>query len=95
MQFMAHKGSKGQLTSVDLQPGDVIHFIGISGTAMAGVAGVLKNRGFQVQGSDANAYPPMSEQLKKTNIPLMEGYFASRIQPPVKLVIVGKLYFIQ
>lgn len=89
MQFMAHKGSKGQLTSVHLQPGDVIHFIGISGTAMAGVAGVLKNRGFQVQGSDANAYPPMSEQLKKTNIPLMESYCASRIQPPVKLVIVG------
>ena len=89
MQFMAHKGSKGQLTSVSLKPGDVIHFIGISGTAMAGVAGVLKNRGFQVQGSDVNAYPPMSDQLKETNIPLMEGYDGLRIQPPVKLAVVG------
>ena len=86
---MAHKGSKGQLTSVHLQKGDVIHFIGISGVAMAGVAGLLKSRGFQVQGSDANAYPPMSEQLKKTKIPLMEGYLAVRIKPPVKLVVVG------
>ncbi len=89
MQFMAHKGSRGQLTSVSLKPGDCIHFIGISGTAMAGVAGVLKSRGFQVQGSDSGAYPPMSDQLKKTNIPLMEGYEGSRIQAPVKLVVVG------
>ena len=89
MQLTAHKGSKGQLTSVHLQKGDRIHFIGISGVAMAGVAGLLKSRGFQVQGSDANAYPPMSEQLKKTKIPLMEGYSAVRIQPPVKLVVVG------
>ena len=89
MQLMAHRGSKGQLTSVTLKPGDKIYFIGISGTAMAGVAGILKNRGFQVQGSDADAYPPMSEQLKETNIPLMEGYVASRIQPSIQLVIVG------
>lgn len=89
MQLMAHKGSKGQLTSVTLKKGDKIHFIGISGTAMAGVAGILKDRGFQVQGSDAGAYPPMSEQLKEMKIPLMEGYTASRIQSSIKLVVVG------
>ena len=89
MHLMAHKGSKGQLTSVTLKEGDKIHFIGISGTAMAGVAGILKSRGFQVQGSDENAYPPMSEQLKETKIPLMEGYVGSRIKPSLKLVIVG------
>lgn len=86
---MAHKGSRGQLTSVTLKEGDKIHFIGISGTAMAGVAGILKKRGFQVQGSDENAYPPMSEQLKEMNIPLMEGYVGSRITSSLTLVIVG------
>jgi len=89
MQLMAHKGSRGQLTSVALKPGDKIHFIGISGTAMAGVAGILKIRGFQVQGSDAGVYPPMSEQLKEMEIPLMEGYAGSRIEPSLKLVVVG------
>ena len=89
MQFMARKGSKGQLTSVTLKKEDRIHFIGISGTAMAGVAGILKDRGFQVQGSDAGAYPPMSEQLKEMSIPLMEGYSAHRIQTSLQLVVVG------
>ena len=89
MQLTVHKGSKGELTSIGVKKGDLIHFIGISGVAMAGVAGLLKNRGFQVQGSDANAYPPMSEQLKKMKVPLMEGYSAVRIQSPVKLVVVG------
>ena len=38
-----------------------IHLIGICGTAMASLAGMLKQRGFHVTGSDAAAYPPMSD----------------------------------
>jgi len=40
-----------------------IHLIGICGTAMASLAGMLQERGFHVTGSDAAAYPPMSTFL--------------------------------
>lgn len=89
MELIVHLGSKGQTSRVDLKKGDKVHFIGISGVAMAGVAGVLKSKGFHVQGSDQNTYPPMSVQLKNTNILVMEGYLAQRITPQLKLVVVG------
>lgn len=89
MELTAHIGSKGQLIKVQLQPKDFIHFIGISGAAMAGAAGILKNYGFQVQGSDQNTYPPMSDQLKKNNIPVFDGYRADHIQNHLKLAVVG------
>ena len=90
IHITAHKGSKGQLTEVNLNSNkNTIHFIGIAGTAMAGLAGVLKNKGFSVQGSDQNTYPPMSDQLKKMNIPLLEDYKANRINSSIQLVVVG------
>ena len=45
-----------------------IHLIGICGTAMASLAGMLKQRGFRVTGSDAAAYPPMSDFLAELGI---------------------------
>ena len=39
------------------------HLIGICGTAMASLAGLLKQQGHTVTGSDAAAYPPMSDFL--------------------------------
>ena len=41
-----------------------IHLIGICGTAMASLAGMLQQQGHRVTGSDAAAYPPMSDQLR-------------------------------
>ena len=43
-----------------------IHLIGICGTAMASLAGMLQQRGFRVTGSDAAAYPPMSDFLQRS-----------------------------
>ncbi len=40
-----------------------IHLIGVCGTAMASLAGMLQLRGHRVTGSDAAAYPPMSDLL--------------------------------
>ena len=40
-----------------------IHIIGICGTFMGGIAKLAKELGFEVQGSDQNTYPPMSNQL--------------------------------
>ena len=45
-----------------------IHLIGVCGTAMATLAALLRHRGFDVQGSDQNVYPPMSDFLAREGI---------------------------
>jgi UDP-N-acetylmuramate: L-alanyl-gamma-D-glutamyl-meso-diaminopimelate ligase len=66
-----------------------IHLIGICGTAMASLAGMLKERGFKVTGSDAAAYPPMSEFLASLGIPVAQRFAAENLQPNPDLVVVG------
>src|SRR6476469_9116277 len=66
-----------------------IHLIGICGTAMASLAGMLAERGFQVTGSDAAAYPPMSDFLKSLGIPVSQPLAAQNLQPKPDLVVVG------
>jgi UDP-N-acetylmuramate: L-alanyl-gamma-D-glutamyl-meso-diaminopimelate ligase len=66
-----------------------IHLIGICGTAMASLAGMLKQRGFRVTGSDAAAYPPMSTFLQSLNIPLAQPFAEANLNPRPDLVVVG------
>src|SRR4029077_13945108 len=66
-----------------------IHLIGICGTAMASMAGMLKQRGFQVTGSDAAAYPPMSDFLASLSIPLSQPFATKNLQPRPDVVVVG------
>lgn len=66
-----------------------IHLIGICGTAMASLAGMLQQRGFLVTGSDAAAYPPMSEFLASLNIPLSQPFAAANLDPKPDLIVVG------
>src|ERR1700730_15871047 len=66
-----------------------IHLIGICGTAMASLAGMLKQRGFHVTGSDAAAYPPMSDFLASLNIPVSQPFGAANLDPRPGLVVVG------
>jgi UDP-N-acetylmuramate: L-alanyl-gamma-D-glutamyl-meso-diaminopimelate ligase len=47
-----------------------VHLMGICGTGMASLAGILKKRGFRVTGSDENVYPPMSLFLEELCIPI-------------------------
>ena len=72
-----------------MKPNRHIHLIGICGTAMASLAGMLKQRGFQVTGSDAAAYPPMSDFLAGLGIPLAQPYAEANLQPHPDLVVVG------
>jgi UDP-N-acetylmuramate: L-alanyl-gamma-D-glutamyl-meso-diaminopimelate ligase len=65
------------------------HLIGICGTAMASVAGMLKQRGFRVTGSDAAAYPPMSDFLASLSITVSEPYAEANMKPRPDLVVVG------
>src|ERR1700761_2418032 len=66
-----------------------IHLIGICGTAMASLAGMLQLQGHTVTGSDAAAYPPMSDLLDTLGIPVMEPYAEKNLEPRPDLVIVG------
>ena len=66
-----------------------VHLIGICGTAMASLAGLLREKGLAVTGSDAAAYPPMSDQLAEMGIPVMEPYAAANLDGNPDLVVVG------
>jgi UDP-N-acetylmuramate: L-alanyl-gamma-D-glutamyl-meso-diaminopimelate ligase len=66
-----------------------IHLIGICGTAMASLAGLLQLKGHCVTGSDQAAYPPMSDQLRALGIPVAEPFSETNLQPVPDLVIVG------
>ena len=66
-----------------------IHLVGICGTAMASLAGMLKQRGFQISGSDAAAYPPMSDFLCQLNIPVAQPFDTKNLEPRPDLVVIG------
>jgi UDP-N-acetylmuramate: L-alanyl-gamma-D-glutamyl-meso-diaminopimelate ligase len=65
------------------------HLIGIAGSAMASLAGLLKERGHTVTGSDAGVYPPMSTMLDELEIPYVRGYDPANLEPTPDVVVVG------
>ena len=56
---------------------------------MASLAGMLQARGHRITGSDAAAYPPMSDVLAALGIPLHQPYAEANLSPRPDLVIVG------
>jgi UDP-N-acetylmuramate: L-alanyl-gamma-D-glutamyl-meso-diaminopimelate ligase len=66
-----------------------VHLIGICGTAMASLAGMLKARGIHVTGSDTAAYPPMSDSLAKLGINVAQPFAEKNLTPRPDLVIIG------
>jgi UDP-N-acetylmuramate: L-alanyl-gamma-D-glutamyl-meso-diaminopimelate ligase len=68
-----------------------IHLIGICGTGMGSLAGLLKAAGHDVRGSDEHVYPPMSTQLAEQAIPTMEGFGAANLDWGPEVVVVGNV----
>ena len=67
-----------------------VYLIGICGTAMASLAGMLRQRGYEVGGSDEHVYPPMSTYLERLRIPVLEGYTKEHLQTfRPDLVVIG------
>jgi len=56
---------------------------------MASLAGMLQLQGHRVTGSDAAAYPPMSDLLAQLGIPVFEPYAEQNLEPRPDLVVVG------
>jgi UDP-N-acetylmuramate: L-alanyl-gamma-D-glutamyl-meso-diaminopimelate ligase len=65
------------------------HLIGIGGSAMASLAGLLRAAGHRVTGSDENVYPPMSNQLADLGIEYAQGYGPQNLSPRPDVVVVG------
>lgn len=68
-----------------------VHLMAVCGKAMVMLAGMLKELGCEVRGSDANIFPPMSTQLQKLAIPYFEGFRASNLDWTPDLVVVGNV----
>ncbi len=65
------------------------HLIGICGTAMASLAGMLKGQGHKVTGSDENVYPPMSTELERLGITISKGYQPENLSEKPDIIVVG------
>jgi UDP-N-acetylmuramate: L-alanyl-gamma-D-glutamyl-meso-diaminopimelate ligase len=68
-----------------------VHLIGICGTGMGSLAGLLKAAGHDVRGSDSDVYPPMSTQLREQGIEIMDGYRPENLDWTPDVVIVGNV----
>ena len=69
-----------------------VYLIGICGTAMASLAGMLQQRGYEVAGSDEHVYPPMSTYLERLRIPVLEGYTNEHLEtfrPELVVIVEG------
>jgi UDP-N-acetylmuramate: L-alanyl-gamma-D-glutamyl-meso-diaminopimelate ligase len=66
-----------------------VHLAGICGTAMASLAGLLRERGAVVTGSDQDVYPPMSTQLEALGIRVLTPYAAENVPVDAEIVVVG------
>jgi UDP-N-acetylmuramate: L-alanyl-gamma-D-glutamyl-meso-diaminopimelate ligase len=65
-----------------------IHILGICGTAMAAIASLAKETGFDVTGSDSGIYPPMSDYLESLDIPV-QPFSEKNLDPAPDIVVIG------
>ena len=68
-----------------------LHVIGIGGSAMAPLAGMLREHGFRVTGSDSGVYPPASTLLESLGISFHNTFDTAHLEPAPDLVVVGNI----
>src|SRR5271163_2330383 len=68
-----------------------VHLIGVGGTAMAALAGMLVERGYSVTGSDNQLYEPTASLLKNSRVGLMTGFSPANLSPAPDLAVVGNV----
>ena len=72
-----------------------IHILGICGTFMGGLAQILVEKGHQVSGADQQFYPPMSDQLQRLGVEMIQGYDPTNLPAADLFVIVGTTMQVQ
>ncbi|MGO9061606.1 MAG: UDP-N-acetylmuramate--L-alanine ligase [Candidatus Binataceae bacterium] len=82
--------SAARLSRVPAHP-QRIHLMGIGGTAMAALAGMLKERGFAVSGSDNELYEPTASLLRRLEVDAKRGFAPANLEPAPDLVVVGNV----
>src|ERR1700681_2155577 len=85
-----HAGDSGA-SGIGMSETKHVHVIGIGGSAMAPLAGMLREHGFRVTGSDSGVYPPASTLLDSLGIAFYNAFDASHLQPAPDLVVVGNI----
>jgi UDP-N-acetylmuramate: L-alanyl-gamma-D-glutamyl-meso-diaminopimelate ligase len=68
-----------------------VHLIGVGGTAMAALAGMLAARGLRVTGSDRELYEPTASLLKQSQVEVRTGFGPQNLDPAPDLVVVGNV----
>ncbi|MBM4397752.1 MAG: UDP-N-acetylmuramate:L-alanyl-gamma-D-glutamyl-meso-diaminopimelate ligase [Deltaproteobacteria bacterium] len=69
-----------------------VHVMGVGGTAMSAITGLLREAGCEVRGSDASQpYPPMSTLLERLGIAVMHPYDPANLAWGPDLVVVGNV----
>ena len=68
-----------------------VFLCGIAGTGMSALAGLFKQKGFEVHGSDENFYPPVDRILEDMDVVLYKGYDAANIPQDVDVCVVGNV----
>jgi UDP-N-acetylmuramate: L-alanyl-gamma-D-glutamyl-meso-diaminopimelate ligase len=68
-----------------------VHIIGIGGSAMAPLAGMLRESGYRVTGSDSGVYPPASTLLEQLGIPFFDTFDAEHLKVAPDLVVIGNI----
>jgi UDP-N-acetylmuramate: L-alanyl-gamma-D-glutamyl-meso-diaminopimelate ligase len=68
-----------------------VHVIGIGGSAMSPLAGMLREKGYRVTGSDSGVYPPASTFLESLGISFFHSFDAKHLDPKPDLVVIGNI----
>jgi UDP-N-acetylmuramate: L-alanyl-gamma-D-glutamyl-meso-diaminopimelate ligase len=68
-----------------------IHIIGVAGSGMGSLAGLLMELGHEVSGSDVRFDPPMGPALERWGVRCLEGFDPAHLDPAPDLVVVGNV----
>lgn len=68
-----------------------VHLIGVAGTGMGALAGLLRKAGHRVTGSDTAFYPPMGDKLVEWGVETRRGFLPEHLSPAPDLVVVGNV----
>jgi UDP-N-acetylmuramate: L-alanyl-gamma-D-glutamyl-meso-diaminopimelate ligase len=68
-----------------------IHVIGVAGTGMGALAGLLVELGHEVSGSDVAFDPPIGPALEQWGVRTAVGFDPAHLVPPPDLVVIGNV----